>query len=218
MTEQDTAEPRNPGAAYDSAEIECYALIRAANDPDRLTEAVADGLHSLAQRHPGETSEDFRIHLGGALVWISSVFLFFAARHARLHADGPERKKGADYAAAKPLILGLANTADQRHPDATPVQRDAYRRALALFHFALTEASEENPLSGRFCHHWLSIQHIHGPGADYALLTALATASRDLASFAAVARGITLDELLRGHQMNAMETQEWERAEESYLY
>ncbi|MFF1680935.1 hypothetical protein ACFVYG_33460 [Streptomyces sp. NPDC058256] len=218
MTEQETAELRDPHAlAYDAAEVECYGLIRAADDPDRLAEAITDALHSLQQRYPGQTDEDLRTYLGGALVHKSSVFLYFAAEHARQSADGVG-KAADDFAAAEPLVLGLAQLAEQTHPDAAPVQHDAYRRALALFHFALTEQSEENPLSRRYRIHWLSIQRLHGPDARHALLNAFATAGRDLAVFAAIIRGITLEELLQGQQMQAMETIEWERNEDAYLY
>ncbi|MFD4320802.1 hypothetical protein [Streptomyces sp. NPDC058548] len=213
MTEQDATDTSDPGyLAYDSAEIDCYALIRAAGDPETLTLALADTLDSLVQRHPEQRPADLRVHLGGAIVWIASVFLHFAAIAALEHADGPGRKTRADrQAAAEALVLGLARAADERRPDAAPVQRIAYRSALALAYIALVEVTDDRPLSSFYRRHHLGLTNTYGSDGDTAHLNAIATAARDLAVFAALGRGLPLDDMLIRHQLIAIETQEIER-------
>ncbi|MFC8270809.1 hypothetical protein ACFUIZ_34610 [Streptomyces cinereoruber] len=213
MTEQDATDTPNPGyLAYDSAEVDCYALIRAAKGPETLALAIADTLDSLVQRHPGQRPADLRIHLGGAIVWIASVFLHFASIAALEHADGPGRTTRADrQAAADALVLGLAQAADEHHPDAAPVQRIAYRSALALAYIALFEVTDDKPLSSFYRRHHLGLMNTYGSDGNTAHLNAIATAARDLAVFAAIGRGLPLEDMLIQHQLIAIETQELER-------
>lgn len=185
-------------AAYDSADVDCYALISAAGDTDRLAEAVIDSLHSLAERHPHTIPQAHYAHLAGALIWIGGVFLHGAAR-TNSHNPAPE-----DTIA---LAVGLVRLAQQKHPDATPLRDEALRRAAALIHWGLTEASEEKPLSERFGLHMDTMEARYGPDAILALLFALATVTRDLADLDARRRGETLDDMLAKHELITIQSQ-----------